>query len=44
MLQTKPVRVLVPSGALGLNYDPVALQRGLDAQPDIIAIDGGSDR
>ncbi len=42
MLQTKPVRVLIPSGALGLNYDPVALQRGLDAGPDIIAIDGGS--
>lgn len=36
------VRVLVPSGALGLNYDPVALERGLAARPDIIAIDGGS--
>lgn len=36
------VRVLVPSGALGLNYDKVALQRGIDAKPDIIAIDGGS--
>ena len=35
-------RVLVPSGALGLNYDQVALQRGIDAKPDIIAIDGGS--
>ncbi|AXI43213.1 hypothetical protein C1J02_15670 [Sulfitobacter sp. SK011] len=36
------VRVLIPSGALGLNYDNVALQRGIDARPDIIAIDGGS--
>ncbi len=36
------VRVLIPSGALGLNYDKVALQRGIDAAPDIIAIDGGS--
>jgi hypothetical protein len=36
------VRVLVPSGALGLNYDQEALRRGIDAKPDIIAIDGGS--
>lgn len=36
------VRVLIPSGALGLNFDKVALERGLDAKPDIIAIDGGS--
>ncbi len=36
------VRVLVPSGALGLNYDKAALERGLEAGPDIIAIDGGS--
>ena len=36
------VRVSIPSGALGLNYDAVALQRGIDAKPDIIAIDGGS--
>lgn len=36
------VRVLIPSGALGLNYDKIALQRGIDAKPDIIAIDGGS--
>lgn len=36
------VRVLIPSGALGLNYDKVALQRGIDAKPDIIVIDGGS--
>ncbi|MBV1903825.1 MAG: hypothetical protein KUG58_09340, partial [Marinosulfonomonas sp.] len=35
-------RVLVPSGALGLNYDKQALRRGLAAKPDIIAIDGGS--
>lgn len=36
------VRVLVPSGALGLNYDPKALRRGIASNPDIIAIDGGS--
>ena len=36
------VRILVPSGALGLGYDKVALQRGLDEKPDLIAIDGGS--
>lgn len=36
------VRVLVPSGALGLNYDKAALRRGIEARPDIIAIDGGS--
>ncbi len=35
-------RVLVPSGALGLNYDQTALERGLAAKPDIIVIDGGS--
>ncbi len=36
------VRVLIPSGALGLGYDRAALQRGLTMAPDIIAIDGGS--
>ena len=36
------VRVLIPSGALGLNYDKEALARGIAAKPDIIAIDGGS--
>ncbi len=36
------VRVLIPSGALGLNYDKAALARGLACNPDIIAIDGGS--
>jgi len=35
-------RVLIPSGALGLNYDKTALERGLWMRPDIIAIDGGS--
>lgn len=35
-------RVLVPSGALGLNYDIEALKLGLKKNPDIIAIDGGS--
>ncbi|MCF6302725.1 MAG: DUF1446 domain-containing protein [Devosiaceae bacterium] len=36
------IRVLVPSGALGLNYDKEALQTALDMNPDVIAIDGGS--
>lgn len=36
------VRVLIPSGALGLGYDRAALARGIDQKPDIIAIDGGS--
>lgn len=35
-------RVLIPSGALGLGYDRQALDRGIAARPDIIAIDGGS--
>ncbi|MGB3313643.1 MAG: acyclic terpene utilization AtuA family protein [Albidovulum sp.] len=35
-------RVLIPSGALGLGYDKAALERGIAAGPDIIAIDGGS--
>ncbi|MCY4180844.1 MAG: hypothetical protein OXD48_11340, partial [Litoreibacter sp.] len=36
------VKVLIPSGALGLKYDRAALANGLAAAPDIIAIDGGS--
>ncbi|SEW31868.1 Protein of unknown function [Cognatiyoonia koreensis] len=36
------VKVLIPSGALGLNYDKVALRRGVAAKPDIIVVDGGS--
>ncbi|MEP2782879.1 MAG: acyclic terpene utilization AtuA family protein [Pseudoruegeria sp.] len=36
------VKVLIPSGALGLGYDRAALARGIEHQPDIIAIDGGS--
>lgn len=35
-------RVLIPSGALGLGYDKVALDRAIAAKPDLIAIDGGS--
>lgn len=38
----KPVKILIPSGALGLGYDQVALERGIAAGPDLIAIDGGS--
>jgi hypothetical protein len=36
------IRVLIPSGALGLNYNKEALKIGLKKKPDIIAIDGGS--
>jgi hypothetical protein len=36
------VKVLIPSGALGLGYDRAALARGIAEGPDIIAIDGGS--
>lgn len=36
------VRILIPSGALGLGYDPEALERGIANKPDLIAIDGGS--
>ena len=35
-------RILVPSGALGLDYDKAALARGVAMSPDLIAIDGGS--
>ena len=35
-------RVLVPSGVLGLGFDPGALARGVAKKPDIICIDGGS--
>lgn len=36
------VKVLIPSGALGLGYDRDALAHGITQKPDIIAIDGGS--
>ncbi|MFT4961801.1 MAG: hypothetical protein ACI92Z_002895 [Paracoccaceae bacterium] len=36
------IRVLIPSGALGLGYDAAALARGVGLKPDLIAIDGGS--
>lgn len=36
------VRVLIPTGALGLAYDRGALARGVANRPDIIAVDGGS--
>lgn len=35
-------RILIPSGALGLGYDKVALDRAVAEKPDLIAIDGGS--
>ena len=36
------VRVLVPSGVLGLGFEAQALHTGLIHKPDIICIDGGS--
>lgn len=36
------VRVLVPSGVLGLGFDRKALARGVALKPDVICIDGGS--
>lgn len=36
------IKVLIPSGALGLGFSQEALKRGLAEKPDIIAIDGGS--
>lgn len=38
----KVTRILIPSGVLGLGFDPVALARGVAMQPDAICIDGGS--
>lgn len=35
-------RILIPSGALGLDYDEAALAKGVAMKPDLIAIDGGS--
>ncbi len=39
---TSVVKVLIPSGALGIGFDRAALATGLAHAPDIIAIDGGS--
>ena len=36
------LRVLVPSGVLGLGFDIDALKNGLSRKPSIICIDGGS--
>ncbi|MEO1537533.1 MAG: acyclic terpene utilization AtuA family protein [Pseudomonadota bacterium] len=36
------VRILIPSGALGLDYNKEALALGVAMKPDLIAIDGGS--
>jgi hypothetical protein len=36
------IKILIPSGALGLGYDRDALMRGIEHKPDLIAIDGGS--
>lgn len=36
------VRILIPSGALGLGWDAAALDAGVANGPDLIAIDGGS--
>ena len=37
-----PIKVLVPSGVLGLGFDLEALNNGVKNSPDIISIDGGS--
>ena len=37
-----PIKVLVPSGVLGLGFDSEALNYGVKNNPDIISIDGGS--
>lgn len=37
-----PTRILIPSGVLCLGFDRAALARGVAANPDLIAIDGGS--
>ena len=37
-----PIKVLVPSGVLGLGFDLEALKNGVKNNPDIISIDGGS--
>lgn len=36
------ITVLTPTGTLGYGFDPVALQRGMQFQPDVIAVDAGS--
>ena len=41
-MSTIETKVLVPAGALGIPYDRTALEKGLEAGPDLIAIDGGS--
>ncbi|WP_425040449.1 acyclic terpene utilization AtuA family protein [Primorskyibacter sp. S187A] len=42
MSENRSVKILIPSGALGLGYDREALARGIAEKPDLIAIDGGS--
>ena len=37
-----PIKVLVPSGVLGLGFDLEALNNGIKNNPHIISIDGGS--
>ena len=37
-----PIKVLGPSGVLGLGFDLEALNNGVKNNPDIISIDGGS--
>ena len=37
-----PTKVLIPSGVLGLGFHKDALWRGIESNPDLIAIDGGS--
>ena len=41
-MPTCETKILVPAGALGIPYDRAALAKGIAANPDLIAIDGGS--
>ena len=36
------IKVLVPTGALGITYCKKTLNKGLKEKPDIIVVDGGS--
>ncbi|MCE3289774.1 MAG: hypothetical protein K0R83_1786, partial [Caulobacter sp.] len=38
----RPVKVLVPTGALGAGCPEDAFQRGVSLKPDALAVDAGS--
>jgi len=35
-------RILIPNGAISLGFDEAAFWRGVDMNPDVICVDGGS--